>query len=157
MVNQSLYYSLLFTFLVLLGVVDLQVICQGHTLAIAEVKSSGIGTTQLLAALIRCSHTQRTMPIGELNLRQLACTTSIIGASLSEPHIDWHNGPRRRECIVACMQRLSFLNVPENTPIQSITRTARAQWPMPSASHDTITLTNVLQEWTMRNITALLC
>ena len=23
----------------------------------------------------------------------------IIGASLSEPHIDWHNGPRGGECI----------------------------------------------------------
>ena len=23
----------------------------------------------------------------------------IIGASLSEPHIDWHNGPRGGKCI----------------------------------------------------------
>ena len=25
--------------------------------------------------------------------------TQLIGASLSEPHIDWHNGPRGGECI----------------------------------------------------------
>ena len=28
-----------------------------------------------------------------------ALKTTIIGVSLSEPHIDWHNGPRGGECI----------------------------------------------------------
>ena len=56
----------------------------------------------------------------------------IIGASLSEPHIDRDNVPRRGGMFVymyVCMwPRVSVcrLNVPENTPIQSITCSARA-------------------------------
>ena len=54
----------------------------------------------------------------------------IIGASLSEPHIDRDNVPRRGECLYLCMYvaacSVCRLNVPENTPIQSITRSAHA-------------------------------
>ena len=56
----------------LLGVVDLQLVAQENTLAIAEIKSSGNGTAQLIAALRRCEVQQRKCPVGELNLRQLA-------------------------------------------------------------------------------------
>ena len=64
----------------------------------------------------------------------------IFGASLSEPHIDHDNVPRRGEClylsiyisIYLCIYLAACsvcrLNVPENTPIQSITRSARAHW-----------------------------
>ena len=54
----------------------------------------------------------------------LACIVEYwIGVSLSEPHIDWHNGPRHGE-IYLCMWHAGCdcpPNVPENTPIQSIT------------------------------------
>ena len=48
---------------------------------------------------------------------------SLIGASLSEPHIDHDNGPRHGESI--CIWQVCPPNVPENMPIQSITRDAR--------------------------------
>ena len=45
----------------------------------------------------------------------------LIGASLSEPHIDHDNIPRRGECLYVCMYvavgSVCRLNVPENTPI----------------------------------------
>ena len=62
-------------------------------------------------------------------LQGIYITLSVIGASLSEPHIDHDNVPRRGECLYLCIWlRVMFvrLNVPENTPIQSITRSARA-------------------------------
>ena len=60
----------------------------------------------------------------------------IIGASLSEPHIDHDNVPRHGECLYLSIYLCIYLaacsvcrlNVPENTPIQSITRSARAHW-----------------------------
>ena len=42
---------------------------------------------------------------------------SIIGVSLSEPHIDWHNGPRGGECIYQSIcHGVAFVvfNVPDN-------------------------------------------
>ena len=61
---------------------------------------------------------------------QIATEVSIFGASLSEPHIDHDNIPRRGECLYVRMYvaagSVCRLNVPENTPIQSITRSARA-------------------------------
>ena len=50
----------------------------------------------------------------------------VIGASLSEPHIDRDNVPRRGESMYVAACSVCRLNVPENTPIQSITRSARA-------------------------------
>ena len=43
----------------------------------------------------------------------------IIGASLSEPHIDRDNVPRRGESMYVAACSVCRLNVPENTPIQS--------------------------------------
>ena len=42
----------------------------------------------------------------------------IIGASLSEPHIDWHNGPRGGECIYQSI----YLSRGSVCPFQSIWR-----------------------------------
>ena len=50
----------------------------------------------------------------------------VVGASLSEPHIDRDNVPRRGESMYVAACSVCRLNVPENTPIQSITRCARA-------------------------------
>ena len=68
------------------------------------------------------------------------CTRAVklIGASLSEPHIDGDVRPTSRGMFVYMyvsgrVVRLSASNVPENTPIQSITTpSARDQWTTPS-------------------------
>ena len=55
----------------------------------------------------------------------------IIEASLSKPHIDCDNVPRRRECWYLSMYlavcSVCRINVPENTPIQSITHSAHVR------------------------------
>ena len=69
--------------------------------------------------------------------------TNVIGASLSEPHIDHDNVPRHGECLYLSMYlsgrpaacSVCRLNVPKNTPIQSITRCARAHWQRPLRRH----------------------
>ena len=40
----------------------------------------------------------------------------VIGASLSEPHIDRDNVPRRGEAMYVAACSVCRLNVPENTP-----------------------------------------
>ena len=57
--------------------------------------------------------------LSELVLICITCSqqqSMIIGASLSEPHIDWHNGPRGGECFYQSIcHGVAFVlfNVPE--------------------------------------------
>ena len=80
----------------------------GHILARTIVITTG--SQEQHAKLIVCSKPAciRT---------QLCNIYIIIGASLSEPHIDHDNVPRRRECLYKCMwPRVAFVAsiVPEN-------------------------------------------
>ena len=68
------------------------------------------------------------MTTGELHSSRDDDNIIIIGASLSETHIDHDYGPRRKE-IYVCMWHacsVSRPNVPKNAPIQSITCSARS-------------------------------
>ena len=71
-----------------------------------------------MVVLLQCIRCQRTYIM--VNLTRIT-DVQIIGASLSEPHIDHDNVPRHGETCMWHACSVCRHNVPENTPIQSIT------------------------------------